>query len=138
MGFFDNILKKVGASLATRYGVVSAGKYEGCKIALGNPPTAKVTTADSFSQMIFLKENEEVARLNIAEEIEDVAYTETIQFPATGADGYRCTITFADGDTCQFDLFPSKARVFYSNLKGKMLKETREFLEKEIANLSQV
>ena len=44
----------------------------------------------------------------------------------------------ADGDTCQFDLFPSKARVFYSNLKGKMLKETSEFLEKEIANLSQV
>ena len=138
MGFFDNILKKVGASLATRYGKVSAGKYEGCSIALGNPPKEKVSAADSFSQMIFLKENEEVVRLNIAEEIEDVAYTETIQFPATGADGYRCTITFADGDTCQFDLFPSKARVFYSNLKGKMLKETREFLEKEIANLSQM
>ena len=66
------------------------------------------------------------------------AYTETIQFPATGADGYRCTITFADGDTCQFDLFPSKTRVFYNNLNGKMLEETREFLEKEIANLSQV
>ena len=137
MGFFDNILKKVGASLATRYGKVSAGKYEGCNIALGNPPKEKVSVADSFSQMIFLKENEEVARLNIAEEIDEVAYTETIQFPATGANGYRCTITFADGDTCQFDLFPSKTRAFYSNLKGKMLKETCEFLEKEIANLSQ-
>ena len=34
--------------------------YEGCKIASGNPSTAKATTADSFSQMIFLKENEEV------------------------------------------------------------------------------
>ena len=135
MGFFDNIMKKVGASLATRYGTVSAGKYEGCSIALGNPPTAKVTTADSFTQMIFLKDNEEVARLDIAQEITEVAYTETIQFPKTGADGYRCTLTFANGDNCQFDLMPSKARVFYSNLKGKMRKETCEFLEREIARL---
>lgn len=137
MGFFDKIMKKVGATLATRYGVVSGGKYEGCKIAMGNPPTEKVTAANSFSQMIFLKENEEVARLNIAREIIDVAYTETIQFPETGADGYRCTITFADGDTCQFDLFPSRARVFYSNLKGLMLKETDEFFKETIKNMTQ-
>ncbi len=132
MGFFDNLMKKVGASLATRYGEISSGKHEGCSIVLGNPPKAKVSTVDFFSQMIFLKENEEVARFNIADDIEDIAYIETILFPATGQEGYRCEITFADGDTCQADLFPSKCRVLYNNLKGNMRKETRDFFEEKL------
>ncbi|MBQ8298279.1 MAG: hypothetical protein IJX99_00110 [Clostridia bacterium] len=138
MGFLDNFLKKLGASLATRYGVVSGGKYEGCHIALGNPPKEKVSTAYSFSQLLFLKDKEEVVRFNIATEILDVEYIETIQFEATGKDGYRCKITFPDGDTCEVDLFPSRIQVLYNNLKANMLEETRKFFEKEIENLPQV
>ena len=133
MGFMDNIMKKVGAFLATRYGVISSGKYAGCDIALGNPPKEKVTTAYSFSQVVFLKGNEETARFNIATDIVDVEYTETIKFPASGNDGYRCKITFNDGDTCEIDLHSSprsQIRIFYNNLSTSMLKETREFFEK--------
>lgn len=135
MGFLDNVLKKVGAALATIYGEVSSGEYNGCRIALGNPPKEKVSVAYSFSQMIFLKDKEEVARLNIATDIVDIEYIETIQFPATGKDGYRCKMTFPDGNTSEVDLFPSQIRMFYINLKANMLKETREFFEKEIEKL---
>ncbi len=137
MGFLDNFLKKLGATLATRYGTISAGKYEGCKIALGNPPKAKVEAANSFSQMIMLNENEEVARFDILKDIEFIEYKETIQFPATGNDGYRCEISFGHDDTCQFDLFPSKLHVFYNNTKAVMTVESREFLQKEIEKLPQ-
>ena len=127
---YQNALKKLGASLATIYAVVDSGKYEGCSIALGNAPKEKVSVANSFSQMIFLKEKEEMARLNIATDIEDVEYVETIQFPATGNDGYRCIITFTDGETCKADLFPSRLYVFCNNLKEKMRKDTIEFFKK--------
>lgn len=137
MGFLDNVLKKVGATLATRYGSVVAGKYEGCSIALGTLPNEKMSSAESFSQMIFIKDNEEVTRLSITKDIEDVEYIETIQFPATGKDGYRCKITFSNGETCEADLFPSKLRVLYGNLNEKMRKEPREFFEKEIGKLPQ-
>ena len=59
MGFLDNVLKKLGAALATSYGVVSSGEYNGCRIALGNPPKKKVSTAYNFSQMIFIKDDKE-------------------------------------------------------------------------------
>ena len=137
MGFFDNVLKKVGASLATRYGIVSSGKYLNCHIAMGNPPKAKVSTANNFSQIIFLKDKEEVARFNILSEILDIKYMETIQFPATGKDGYRCKITYLDGNTSDVDFFPSKIRVIYANLKAAMLEETCKFFEKEIEKLPQ-
>lgn len=138
MGFLDNVLKKVGASLATRYGVIQSGKYKDCRIALGNPPKEKVSTTYSFSQMSFLNGNDEVARLSIANDIEDIEYIETIKFEATGNKGYRCRITFTDGDTCEADLFPSKLRIFYMNLNGNMLEKTREFFEKEIENSTQM
>ena len=137
MGFLDNFLKKLGAKLATRYGVVSSGEYDGCSFAMGNPPKAKVTAAYSFSQMIFIKNDEEAARFDIGKEIIDVEYTETIKFPKTGRDGFRCKLTFEKGDTCDVDLFPSQVRVLYSNLKGIMRKETCEFFEKEIEKLPQ-
>ena len=137
MGFLDNILKKVGATLATRYGAISAGKFEGCKIALGNPPKAKVETANSFSQLIVLNENEEVARFEIVKAIEFIEYKETIQFPATGNDGYRCEIMFRDGDSWDVDLYPSKLRVFYNNTRVVMETETGDFFKKEIEKLPQ-
>ena len=136
MGFFDKVLKKAGAFLATRYGVVSAGKFDGCDIALGNPPTENVTTADSFSQMIFFKEQEEVARIDIAEEIKELVFVEMIHFSATNDDCYSCVITFADGEISKFVLYPNRAKGFYKNLKEKMPEETRAFLEKGIAKLT--
>ncbi len=135
MGFLDNILKKVGTALATRYGVIRSGKYADCSIALGNPPEKKITAANSWSQMIFIKDKEEVARLNIAGDILEIKYIETIKFPATGADGYRCEITFANGDTYEADLFPSKINIFYESTKWNMLEESCEFFEKEIERL---
>lgn len=131
MGFLDKVLSKVGTALTERYGRVASGKYEGCAIALGNPPTKKVSVAYVFSQFIFIKDDKEVARHNI-DDVLDIKYMETIQFPATGKDGYRCQITFTDGDICNVDLFPSKARVFYNNTNDKMLNETQNFFEKEI------
>lgn len=129
MGFLDNFLKKLGAKLATRYGIIPSGKYKDCHIALGNAPKEKVSVANSFSQVIILNKDEELARFNIAKDIEDIEYAETIQFPATGNDGYRCKITFADGNNCEVDLFPSKALVFYQNLNAKMREETLEFFK---------
>lgn len=137
MGFLDNFLKKLGASLATRYGIINDGKFADCEIVLGNPPKEKVSTANSFSQIIFLKDKEEAARFNIKKDIEDIEYLETITFKATGNEGYRCKITFPDGSTCEADLFPSKIRVFYNNLNVVMLKETRDFFEKEISKFPQ-
>ena len=138
MGFFDNIFKKVGSFLATRYGVVLAGKYEGCDIALGNPPTETVSTSESLSQMIFFKEKEEVARIDIAEEIKELVFVEMIHFSATNDDCYSCVFTFADGEVSKFVLYPNRAKGFYKNLKGKMPDETCAFLEKEIAKLTKV
>lgn len=137
MGFFDDVLKKVGAALATRYGVVSEGKYAGCHIALGNPPKEKVTDAYSFSQVIFLNDKEETARLNILTGILDVEYTETIQFPATGNNGYRCTVTYINGETSEVDFYASKIRILYRVFGNKMLKETQGFFEEEIEKLPQ-
>lgn len=138
MGFLDNFLKKLGAKLATRYGVVSSGEHEGESFVMGNPPKAKVTTANSFSQIIFIKNDEETARFNIGKDIIDVEYSKTIKFPKTGKDGFRCKITFENGDTCDVDLFPSHIRVLYNNLKVIMLEETCEFFEEEIDKLPQV
>ena len=137
MGFLDNFLKKLGAKLATRYGVVSSGDYAGCDMAMGNPPKAKVTTAYTFSQIIFIKNDAEAARYDIGKDIIDVEYTETIKFPKTGKNGFRCKLTFKDGDTCDVDLFPSQVRTLYNNLKVIMGKETSEFFEKEIEKLPQ-
>ena len=137
MGFLDNLLKKMGAKLATRYGVVSSGEHDGADLVMGNPPKAKVSVAYSFSQIIFIKNDEETARFDIGKEIAEVEYIETIQFPQTGKNGYRCKLTFKKGDTCEVDLFPSKVRVLYSNLKGIMNKETCDFFEEEINKLPQ-
>ena len=128
---FDDKMKGLAASLATRYGVVSAGKYDGCHVSLGYAPNNKVSKADPNAQthIIFLKDSTEEARLEIATEVEWLVYKETIQFPATGADGYRCEMTFSNGDTCQIDLFPSQLRLFFLNTHMKMDVPTGEFFQ---------
>ncbi len=126
MGFFDKVLSKVGAALATRYGSVVSGKYAGCKIVLGNPPTEKVSVANSFSQIIFLSENEEKGRYNIINDIEDITYV------STSDKGYHCVLTFSNGETVEFDLFKERAKIFVLNTKACMLNETSEFFEKEL------
>lgn len=135
MGFLGNFLKKLGASLATRYGVVDSGEFKGADIAMGNPPKAKVTVAYSFSQIIFIKNNEEAARYDIGKDIIDVEYIENIKFPKTGNIGFKCTITFENGDTCDIILYASQVRVLYDNLKAVMLEETRKFFESEVKKL---
>ena len=135
MGFLDNALKKVGAALASRIGIVISGEYEGCGIVFGNPPKHAVSTSRDFSQIIFLDDNEEVARFTIAEDIESIEYTETIVLPKTGNNGLRCTINFSNGDSCEVDLYPSVIYPIYYNLRRKMSKETCAFLEEEFDGL---
>lgn len=129
MGFLDKVLKKVGTSLATRYGVIASGEYNGFKLALGNPPEKKVSSANSASQIIILNENDEVARFNIEEDVKEVNYLETIKFPATGSDGYRCDIIFYNGNSFEVDLIPSKILGFKVSLFEKMNEESKEFFK---------
>ena len=89
-----------------------------------------------FCKVVSISDDTDADRIKIrlvpedtSKNIEDIEYAETIKFPATGNDGYRCKITFADGNTCEVDLFPSKALVFYNNLKSKMREETLEFFK---------
>ena len=137
MSFLDNIMKKVGAFLATNYGQVVSGEYAGCRIAFGCPPKTKMKSPYDYSQIIFLKDNEEMARLNIGTDLINVEFVEVIQFPATGRDGYRCKLTYGDGETCEADLFPSKVRAIYMVLRFVMLEKTKEFFEKEVEKLPQ-
>ncbi len=129
MGFFDKVLSKVGATLATRYASVVNGKFVGCNISLGNPPHEKISVANSFSQVIFLKGNEEMGRYNIATDLEDIEYLGTSEL------GYRCTLTFTNAETSEFDLTKEKAKasVFVTNTKTLMRKETYDFFEKELS-----
>lgn len=71
MGF----MQKVVATIATKYGVVTEGKYEGAVIALGNDPNGKVEKATQFKQIIFIEGNEEKARFNIDEDIKILSIT---------------------------------------------------------------
>lgn len=61
MGFME----KLGATLATKYGVVTDGKHKDCQVAMGNDPQKKVETSYSFSQIIFVEGNEEKGRYDI-------------------------------------------------------------------------
>lgn len=93
MGFME----QVGATLATKYGVVTSGKYEGCQIAMGNPPEKKVETTRSFSQIIFIEGNEEKGRY-------DLAKIRLMTMRGHNEKGVQMTARFADGETCEFDL----------------------------------
>lgn len=89
-------MEKVAATLATKYGVVTSGKYEGCQIAMGNPPDKKVTTANSFSQIIFVDGNEEKGRFDIVKV--------RMLMHGNNEKGVQMSVKLPDGDICQFDL----------------------------------
>lgn len=89
-------MEQVAATLATKYGVVTSGKFEGCQIALGNPPEKKVETAGSFSQIIFVDGNEEKGRFDIAKV--------RIVLLGNNSTGVQMGIGLPDHDACEFDL----------------------------------
>ena len=93
-------MEKVAATLATKYGVVTSGKYEGCQIAMGNPPDQKVSAAYSFSQIIFVDGNEEKGRYDITK----------LRMLMHGNDdkGVQMSVKLPEGDICEFDLLLRK------------------------------
>lgn len=126
MGFLDGFLEKLGASLATRYGKVVEGKHQGCSIILGNDPQKKVEVKNSCTQIAFLDDQKKTqGRYDIQKEILEVKYEEKIEI------GYRCELTFQNGETCKFNLFGTKAKFFVSNLAFCMDEETKKFFEEE-------
>ena len=92
MGFME----KAAATLATKYGVVTQGQYQGCQMALGNPPDKKVATSTSFTQVIFVDGNEEKGRYDILK----------LRMSVVGHNdkGVQMAVRFTDGKTSQFDL----------------------------------
>ena len=92
MGFME----QVAATLATKYGVVTSGKYEGCQIAMGNPPEKKVEKAYSFSQIIFVEGNEEKGRYEI--------YKTRMMVHGNNENGVQMSCRLDDGTICEFDL----------------------------------
>ena len=94
MGFME----KLGATLATKYGVVTAGKHGGCQIAMGNPPDKKVEVSYSFDQIIFIMEKEEQGRYNIKNDIK------CIHVMGNDDKGVQMQMLFANDDYCEFTL----------------------------------
>lgn len=94
MGFME----KLGATLATKYGVVTTGKHGGCQIAMGNPPNKKVETSYSFEQIIFVMEKEEQGRYNIVEDLK------CIHVMGNDDKGVQMQMLFSNDDYCEFTL----------------------------------
>lgn len=92
MGFME----QVAATLATKYGVVTSGKYEGCQIAMGNPPEKKVEKAYTFSQIIFVEGNEEKGRYEINKTL--------MMVHGNNENGVQMSCRLDDGTICEFDL----------------------------------
>ncbi len=104
MGFME----QVAATLATKYGVVTSGKFEGCQIAMGNPPEKKVETAGSFSQIIFVDGNEEKGRFDIAKV--------RIVLLGSNSTGVQMAIGLPDHEACEFDLLLRQEDKFWVKL----------------------
>lgn len=94
MGFME----KLGATLATKYGVVTSGKHGGCQIALGNAPDKKVEAAYSYEQMIFLMEKEERGRYDIVRDLKCLHVDGTDEY------GVNMQILFENDDYSEFTL----------------------------------
>lgn len=94
MGFME----KVGATIATKYGTVSEGKYEGTLVALGNDPSKKIATSYSFEQIIFLDGTEEKGRHNIKEDIKGISITSETE------NGLKVVGLFNDDEHFVFEL----------------------------------
>ncbi len=97
--------KKIVAKLATKYGTVTSGKYEGCQVALGNDPNKKVSVSYTFEQVVFFKDGEEKGRLNISltESFNRLTITKEID------NGFHCVLEYADGDISEIDIDCCKA-----------------------------
>ena len=104
MGFME----KVAATLATKYGVVTSGKYEGCQIAMGNPPEKKVEKAYSFSQIIFVEDNEEKGRFDIDKV--------RMMMHGNNETGVQMSLRLEDGTICEFDLLLKPKDKFWMKL----------------------
>ena len=94
MGFME----KLGATLATKYGVVTSGKHAGCQIAMGNHPDKKVSVAYSFDQLIFVMDKEEQGRYNICEDIKCIHAMEH------NDQGVQMQMLLKNDDYCEFTL----------------------------------
>ena len=101
-------MEQVAATLATKYGVVTSGKFEGCQIAMGNPPEKKVETAYSFSQIIFVDGNESKGRYDI----------DKVRMLMHGHDdkGVKMSVQLPEGDICEFDLLLKQEDKFWVKL----------------------
>lgn len=112
MGFQE----QAAAKLARKFGTVSAGKHEGCQIALGNDPSKKVEATYSFSQIIFLKDTEEKGRYNLDSDLKGMAIT------SVDPDGLQVKILFADNEECDFLLETNQKKIKDMNKLVYMLK----------------
>ena len=92
-------LKDLAATLTTKYGKVTEGKYLGCDIAMGNPPSDKpVSISYSLSQIIFLDGTEEKGRYNIYKDIAEIVRE------SDAPQGYKMSMRLKSGETIKFDL----------------------------------
>ncbi|MBO5231610.1 MAG: hypothetical protein J6B88_03205 [Clostridia bacterium] len=94
MGFME----KVGATIATKYGTVIEGKHKDTVVALGNDPTKKVATSQTFEQIIFLDGTEEKGRYDI-----DAAFKE-IKILEETEKGLKVLALFNDGEHFTLEL----------------------------------
>ena len=101
-------MEQVAATLATKYGVVTSGKFEGCQIAMGNPPEKKVETANSFSQIIFVDGNEEKGRYDIVKV--------RMLMHGNNEKGVQMSVQLPDGEICKFDLLLRQEDKFWVKL----------------------
>ena len=113
MGFME----QVAATLATKYGVVTSGKFEGCQIAMGNPPEKKVEAAYSFSQIIFVEGNEEKGRYAIDKT--------RMMMHGHNDKGVQMSCRLEDGTICEFDLLLRQEDKFWVKLLKSFMGSTQ-------------
>lgn len=120
MGFME----QVAATLATKYGVVTSGKYEGCQIAMGNPPEKKVTTANTFSQIIFVEGNEEKGRFDIVKV--------RMLMHGNNDKGVQMSVCLPDNEICEFDLLLRQEDKFWVKILKTFLGQKGGLNDKEV------
>ena len=110
------IMEQAAAKLARKFGTVSAGKHEGCQVALGNDPSKKVEATYTFSQIIFLQNTEEKGRYELIGDVKRVAIVGVEEY------GLQIKILFADGEECQFLLETAAKKNKEENALVSMIK----------------
>jgi hypothetical protein len=127
-------MEQAAAKLATKYGVVTSGKYEGCKIAMGNPPDKKVSAAYSFSQIIFVDGSEEKGRYDIVKL--------RMLMHGNNDKGVQMSVKLPEGDICEFDLLLKQEDKFWVKLlktflgqKGGIKDSTQDQMKLKFHNM---